>query len=67
MVSFKSQQQFLLSYFFLTIMSTCYTQVCDRSEEWKEGRFEENAQRFSESDVFEKGLQGTQDVVFFQA
>lgn len=43
-----------------------FTQVCDRSEKWKEGRFEENAQRFPESYVFEKGLQGTQDAMFFQ-
>ena len=42
------------------------SQVCDRSEEWKEGRFEEDAERFSESDVFEKGLQGTEDAMFFQ-
>lgn len=33
-------------------------QVCDRSTKWKEGRSEEDAQRFSESYVFEEGLQG---------
>lgn len=52
----------------LTTFFFVYTliQVCDRSEKWKEGRFEENAQRLPKSHVLEKGLQGTKNVVFFQ-